>query len=166
MQIKEINSVQSLSHVQLFVTPWIIARQASLFFTISQSLFKLMLFESVMPSNHLILCCPLLFLPLVFPSIRVFPSGLALLIKWPNYWGFSFSLCPSSDYWGLISFRIDLLAIQGTLKSLLQVPLFEIIRSSSLSLLYDLTLTSIHDYWKKHSFDYMNLCWPSDVSAF
>ena len=140
--------------------------QASLFFTISQSLFKLMLFESVMPSNHLILCCPLLFLPLVFPSIRVFPSGLALLIKWPNYWGFSFSLCPSSDYWGLISFRIDLLAIQGTLKSLLQVPLFEIIRSSSLSLLYDLTLTSIHDYWKKHSFDYMNLCWPSDVSAF
>ena len=72
--------------------------QASLFFTISQSLFKLMLFESVMPSNHLILCCPLLFLPLVFPSIRVFPSGLALLIKWPNYWGFSFSLCPSSDY--------------------------------------------------------------------
>ena len=97
----------------LFCSVTKLCPQTCLFFTVSQSLLKLMLFESVMPSNHLILCCPLLFLPLVFPSIRVFSSGLALPIKWPNYWSFSFSLCPSSDYWGLISFRIDLLAIQG-----------------------------------------------------
>ena len=158
--------VQSLTHVQPLVTPWIAAYQASLSFTISQSLLKLMTIESVIPSNHLILCHPLLFQPSIFPSVRIFSNKQALHIKWWKYWSFSFSISPSNEYSGLISFRIDLLAIQGTLKSLLQVPLFEIIRSSSLSLLYDLTLTSIHDYWKKHSFDYMNLCWPSDVSAF
>ena len=115
--------VQSLSRVQLFVTPWTAAHQVPLSFTISQSLLKLMSIESVMPSNHLILCCPLLFLPSVFPSMRVFSNELAVCIRWPKYQNFSFSISPSSDYSGLISFRIDwfdLLSVQRTLKSLLQ----------------------------------------------
>ena len=113
--------VQLLSHVWLFVTPWTAARQTSLSFTISQSLIKPMSVELVMPSNHLILCHPLLLLPSVFPNIRVFSNELALCIRWPKYWSFSFSISPSNDYSGLISFRIDgfdLLAVQGTLKSL------------------------------------------------
>ena len=112
---------QLLSHVRLFVTPWTAARQASLSFTISESLLKLMCIESVMPSNHLILCCPLLLPPSIFPSIRVFSSESALHIWCPKFW--SFSISPSNEYSGLISFRIDwlgLLAVQGTLKSLLQ----------------------------------------------
>ena len=116
-------SVQSLSHIQLFVTQLTEACQASLFITNSWSLLKLMSIKSVMPSNHLILCHPLLLLPSVFPSIRVFSSESALLIRWPKYWRFSFSISPSNEYSGLISIRIhwiDLLAIQGTLKSLLQ----------------------------------------------
>ena len=115
--------VWSLSHVRLFVTPWIAAHQASLPFTISQSLLKLMSIASVMSSNHLILHHPLLFLPSIFPSIRVFSNELALHIRWPKYWSFSFSISLSNEYSGLISFRIDwvdLLAVQGTLKSLLQ----------------------------------------------
>ena len=115
--------VQSLSNVQLFATPWTAARQASLSFTISQSLLKLMSIESMMPSNHLILCRPLFLLPSIFPSIRVFSNELALCIRWPKYWSFSFSISPSSEYSGLVSFRIvlfDLLADHGTLKSLLQ----------------------------------------------
>ena len=107
--------------VRLFATPWTAACQASLSFTISQSLLKLMSIELVMPSNHLILCCPLLLLPSIFPSNRVFSSESALHIRWPKYW--SFSISPSSKYSGLISFRmdwLDLLAVQGTLKSLLQ----------------------------------------------
>ena len=114
--------VQLLSHVQLFVSPWTAARQASLFITNSQSLLKPMSVESVMPSNHLILCHPLL-LPSVFPSIRVFSNELVLCIRWPKYWSFSFSISPSNEYSGLISFRmdwVDLLTIQGTLKNLLQ----------------------------------------------
>jgi len=112
--------VQSLSRVQLFVTPWTAARQAPLSFTISWSWLKLMSIESVMPSNYLILCCPLLLLPSIFPSIRVFSSELALHIRWSKYWSFSFSISPSNEYFGLISFRIDwfdLLVVQGTLKS-------------------------------------------------
>ena len=104
-------------------TPWTAAPQVSLSFTISQSLLEFMSTESVMPSNHLILCCPLLLSSSVFPSIRVFTSELALHIRWPKYWSFSFSISPSSEYSGLISFRInwfDLLAVQGTLNSLLQ----------------------------------------------
>ena len=115
-------SVQFLSCIGLFATPWTAALQASLSFTIPWSLLKLMSIESVMPSNHLILCHPL-FLPSVFLSIRVFSSQSVLLIRWPNYWSFSFSIIPSSEPLGLISFRIDwsdLLAVQGTLKSLLQ----------------------------------------------
>ena len=112
--------VQSLSCIQLFVTPWTAAHQASLSFTISQSLLKLMSIESLMPSNHLILCCPLLLLPSIFPNIRVFSNKSALCIRWPKYWNFSFSISPSNEHSGLISFRMDLLAVQGTLKSLLQ----------------------------------------------
>ena len=115
--------IQLLSHVQLFATPWIAAHQASTSVTISRSLLKLMSIKAVMPSNHLILCCPFLLPPSVFPSIRVFSNELALHIRWPKYWSFSFSISPSNEYSGLISFRIDwfsLLAIQGTLKSILQ----------------------------------------------
>ena len=118
-----ISSLQLLSCVQLFVTPWTAARQDSLSITNSRSLLKLMSIESVMPSNHLILCHPLL-LPLsIFPSTRVFANESVLCIRWPKDWSFSFSICPSSEYSGLISFRmdwLDLLAVQGTLKSLLQ----------------------------------------------
>ena len=113
--------VQSLNHVRLFAAPWTIACQALLFFTISQSLFKLMPIESVMPSNHLILCYPLLILPAVFPRIRVFCNESVLHIRWPKYW--SFSISPSNEFSGLISFRIDwfeLLAVQGTHRRLLQ----------------------------------------------
>ena len=116
-------TVQSLSHVQLFATPWTEACQASLSITNSQSLLKCMSTESMMPSNHLILCRPLLLLPSIFPSIRVFSNESALRIKWPKDWSFSFHISPSNEYSGLISFRIDwlnLLAVQETLKSLLQ----------------------------------------------
>ena len=105
------SSVQSLSHERLFVTPWIAACQASLSITSSQSLFKLMAIEPVMPSSHLILCCPLLLLPPISPSIRVFSSESVLCIRWPKYWGFSFSISPSNEYSGLISFRIDCLGL-------------------------------------------------------
>ena len=119
------SSVQSLSQVQLFVTPWTAARQASLSITNSRSLLKLMPIELVMISNNLTLCCPFLLLPSIFPSIRIFSSGLlsVLHIRWPKYWNFSFSISPSNEYSALISLRMDwlgLLAIQGTLKSLLQ----------------------------------------------
>ena len=116
--------VQSLSHVRLFVIPWNAAHQASLSITNSRSLFKLMSIESVMPSNHLVLCRPLLLPPSIFPSIRVFSSESVLCIRWPKYWSFSFSISPSNEYSGLISFRmdwLDLLAVQGTLKSLFQL---------------------------------------------
>ena len=118
-----VSSVQSFSRVRLFATPWIAAHQASLSNNNSQSLPKLMSIESVMPSNHLILCHPLLLLPSIFPSIRVFSNESALCIRWPKYWSFSSSISPSNEHPGLISFRIDwldLLAVQGTLKSLLQ----------------------------------------------
>ena len=111
--------VQSVNHIQLFVTPWTAAPQASLSITNSWSLLKLMSIKSVMPSNHLILCRPLLLLPSIFPSIRVFSNELVLHIRWPKYWSFSFSISLSNEYSGLISFRmdwLDLLAVQGTLK--------------------------------------------------
>ena len=128
---------QSLSCVLLFATPWTATHQASLSFTISQSLLKLMSIESIMPSNHLILCCPLLLLPSIFPSIRVFPNELTLLITWPKYWSYSFSISPSNEYSGLISLwidRFDLLAVQGTLESS-PAPQFESI-NLALSFLY------------------------------
>ena len=117
------SSVQSLSRVQLFATPWTAARQASLSITNSRSLPKLMYIESVMPSNHLILCRPLLLLPSISPNIRAFSNESALRIRWPKYWSFSFNISPSNEHPGLISLRmdwLDLLAVQGTLKSLLQ----------------------------------------------
>ena len=148
--------VSLLSCVRLFATPWTAIHQASLSFAISQSLLKLISIEPAMPSNHLILCRPLLFLPLIFPSIRVFSNESALHIRLPAYW--SFSLSPSNEYSGLIFCRIDrfdLLAVQGILKSLLQHQ-FENINSLVLSLLYGPTLTCLPDYWKywrNHSFD-------------
>ena len=114
--------MQSFSHVQLFVTPWTAACQASLSITNSRSLLKLMDIKSLIPSRHLILCRPLLLQPSIFPSIRVFSSELGLCIRWPKYWSFSFSISPSNEYSGLVSFRmdwLDLLAVQGALKSLL-----------------------------------------------
>ena len=134
--------------------------QASLSFTVSQSLLKLMSIESVMPSNHIILCRHPLLLPSTVPSSRIFSNESALYIRWPKYWSFSFSINPSKEYSGLISFWIDwfdFLAVQGTLKSPL-TPQFESTNSSALSLLYGSTLTSVHDYWKNHSLDYIHLC--------
>ena len=162
--------VQSLSCVQLFMTSWTVANQASLSFTISQSLFKLMSIESMMPSNHLILCYPLLLLPSVFPIIRVFSNESSLRISWAWCWSFSFTTSPSNEYSELISFRIDwfdILAVRGTLKTLLKHPSLKAsINSLALILIYAPILTSMHDYWKNHSFDYTDLYWQSGVSAF
>ena len=123
LTLVRISSVQSLSRVRLFTTAWIAACQASLSITNSQSSLRLTSIESVMPSNNLILCCPLLLLPSILPSIRVFSNESVLQIRWPKYWSSSFSISPSKEYSGLISFRmdlLDLLAVQGTFKSLLQ----------------------------------------------
>ena len=136
--------VQSLSYVQLFATPWTAANQDSMSITNSQSLLKLMSIESVMLSNHLILFHPLFLPPSIFPSNRVFPNGLALRITWPKYWSSSFNISPSNEYSGLISFRmdwLDLLAVQGTLKSLLQH------HSSKASILWPLWSTSHIHTW-------------------
>ena len=146
------------SHVLLFATPWTAACQASLSITNSRDLFKLMSIDSVMPSNHLILCHLLRLLPLIFPSIRVFSNESALCIRWPKYWSFSSApVLPtgSGKYSGLISFRIDwmdLLAVQGTLKSLLQHHSSKALLFGA-QVLYSPTFTSAHDYWKNHSFD-------------
>ena len=149
------SSVQSLSRVRLFATPRITACQASLSITNSRSLLKLMSIGSVMQSSHLILCHPLLLLPPIPLSIRVFSNELILHMRWTKYWSFSFSISPSNEHPGLISFRmdwLDLLAVKGTLKSP-PTPQFKSIYSLALSILHSLTLTSIHDYWKKHSLD-------------
>ena len=151
---EQFNSVQSLSHVQLFAIPWNSASQASLS-TNSQSPPKPMSTELMMPSNHLILCRPLLLLPSIFPSIRVFSNESALHIRWPKYWSLSFRISPSNEHPGLISFRmnwLDLLTDQGTLESF-PTPQFKSISSSALNFLQSPTLTSIHDHWKNHSLD-------------
>ena len=165
------SSVQSLSHVRLFATPWTTACQASLSNTNSWSLLKLMSIKSVISSNHLILCHTLLLPHSIFPSIKVFTRESVLRISWPNYWSFSFSISPSNEYSGLISFRmdwLDLLAAQGTLKSLPQhhsskasfqrmtkftTKKKKSINASVLNFLYSPTLTCIHDYWKNDSLD-------------
>ena len=158
---------KSLSPVQLFVTPWTAARQTSLSFTISQSLLKFMSIESVILSNHLILCRLLLLLPSVFPRIMVFSSESALYIRWPKYW--SFSISPSNEYSGLISFRmdwLDLLAVQGTPKSLLQ---HHGLKASILqhSTLFMVQLSHLYmTTGKNRSFEYTDLCWQSDISVF
>ena len=160
--------VQSLKSCPTFCDPWAVARPVSLSFTISWNLPKLMSIESVMPSSHLVLCCPLLLLPSIFPSIKVFSNESAVCIRWPECWSFSFSISPFHEYSGLISLRIDwfdLLAVQGTLKSLLQHC------SSEASILQHLTFFMV-----QFSHLYMNpgkiialtldLCWQSNVSAF
>ena len=142
---------------------------ASLSFTISQRFRKLMSIESLMPSNHLLLSCPFLLLPSIFPGIRVFSNESALCVRWLKYWSFSFSISPSNEYSRLISFRIDwfdLLAVQGTLKSLIQNHNLKVSILWHSVFFYGPTFISVHDYWKNHTFDYMDLCWQSDVSAF
>ena len=144
-------SVQWISHVQLFATQWTAACQASLSITNFRSVLKLMSIESVMPSKRLILCHPLL-KPSIFPSIRILSNESVLSIRWPKYWSFSFSISPSNEYSGLISFRmdwLDLLGVQGTSPT----PQFKNINCSALSFLYSPNLRSIHDYWKNHSFN-------------
>ena len=150
------SSVQSLSRVRLLVTPWIAACQASLSITNSWTSLKLTSIESMMPSSHLILWHPLLLLPQVPPSIRVFSNESTLCMRWPKYWSFSFSIIPSKEHPGLISFRmdwLDLLAVQGTLKSLLQHHSSKASILKALSFPHSSTLTSIHDHWKNHSLD-------------
>ena len=151
-----ISSVQSLSRVWFFATPWTTAHQASLSITNSRSLPKHISIEAVMPSHHFILCRPGLLLPSIFPSIRVFSIESALHIRWPKYWSFSSNISLSNEHPGLISFRmdwLDLLAVQGTLKRLLQhhSPKASILWRSDF--FYSPTVTSIHDYWKNHSLD-------------
>ena len=159
--------VQLLSSVQLFVTSWTAAHQASLSFTISQSLLKLISIDSVMPFNHLILYCPLLLLPSIFPSIRVFSNELALHIRWPKDWSFSFSISPSNEYSGLISFRLVWSpCCPRDSKESSAAQQFKNINSPVINFLYSPSLTSVHDYWKNHSFDYMDLCWQSNVYGF
>ena len=162
-----LRSVQLLSCVRLFVTLWTAAHQPSLSITNSQSLLKLISIESVMPSNHLILCYPLLLLPSIFPSIRVFSNESALCIRWPKYWSFSFSISPSNEYSELISFRIDcfdLLAVQGALKSLLQN------HGSKASILWCsafFIVQLLHPYMTTGTtIALMDLCWQSNISAF
>ena len=153
--------VQLPSHAWLFVTPWTAACQASLSFTISQGFFKFMSIESMMLSNHLILWRPLLLMPSIFPSIRVFSNESALHIRWPKYWSFSLSISPSNDSSGLISFRIDwfdILTVQGTVKNLLYHHSWNHQFFSSQSSLWP--SSQIHTwYWKDHSFNYTDLCW-------
>ena len=163
------SSVQSLSPVRLFATPWTTACQVCLSITNSRSPSKPMSIVSVMPSNHLILCRPLLLLPPIPPSIRVFSNESALHNRWPKYWSFSFSISPSNEYSGLISLRIDwfdLLCCSRDSPESSPALQFKRLNSSILGLLYGPTLTSVCDYWKNHSFEYMGLCQQSDVSAF
>ena len=141
---------------------------ASLSITNSRSLIKLTSIDSMMASNHLILCHPLLLPPSIFPSIRVFSNESALRIRWPKYWSFSFNISPSNEYSGLNFLRMDWLdhlSVQGILKSS-PTPQFKSINFSVLSFLHSTTLTSIPDHWKNHSLDQMDLCWQSNVSAF
>ena len=149
----QVSSVQLLSCVQLFVTPWTAARQA---ITDSQSLLRLTCIKSVMPSNHLIPCHPFLLPPSIFLSISVFSNESVLCIRWPKYWSFSFSISPSNKHPGLNSFKmdcLDLLAVQGTPQESSPTPQFKSINSLALTFLHSLTLTSIHDHWKNHSLD-------------
>ena len=165
-----VSSVQLLSRVWLSATPWTAAHQASLSSTKPQSLLKLISTEWVIPFNHLILCYPLLLPPSIFPNIRGFSNESVFCIRWPKYWSFSFSISPSNEYSGLISFRIewfDFLAVQGTLKSLLQ---HRSSKASTLQLsaffIIQLSHPYMTDYWKYHSFDWTDICWQSNISCF
>ena len=155
MASRSISSVQSLSHVQFLATPWTAAHQGSLSITNSWSSLRLTSIKSVIPSSHLILCCPLLLLPAIPPSIRVFTSESTLRMRWPKNWSFSFSIIPSKEIQGLISFRmdwLDLLAVQWT-QEYSPTPQFKSINSLTLSFLHSATLTSKHDHWKNHNLD-------------
>ena len=171
----QFSSGQSLSCVRLFVTPWIAARQVSLSITNSWSSLRLTSTESVMPSSHLILSGPLLLLPPIPPSIRVFSNESTLHMRWPKYWSFSFSIIPSKEIPGVISFRMDWLDLNPKVGSPCSprdsqesspTPQFKSINSSALSFLHSPTLTSIHDYWKNHILDQTDLSQQSNVSAF
>ena len=161
-------SVQSVSHVRLFVTPWTAACQASLSITNSQSLLKLMSTESVMPSNHLILCHTLLLLPSIFPSIRVFSNESVLCTTWPKYWSFSFSISPSNEFRGLISQDglVGSPCCPRDSQESSPTPQFKSINFLALSFPYSSALTSVHDYWVNHNLDKMDICQQSNVSAF
>ena len=151
-----ISSVQSLNCLQLFATPWTAACQASLSITKSQSLLKVMSVESVIQSSNFILCCPLLLLPQIPAKIRVFSNESTFLMKWPKYWSFSFSISPSNEHPGLISFRNGLVGSPCSTRDSQEsspTPQFKSINSSGLSFLYSPTLISIHDHWKNHSLD-------------
>ena len=158
----------SLSHVQFYATPWAAARQVSLSITNFQSALKLMSTEAVIPSNHLILCHPPLLPPSIFPSITVFSNESVCHNRWPKYQSLSFSISPSSEYSGLISFRIDWLDLLAVQKTLLRVFYNTTVQKhQNLSpQFYSSTLISIHDYWKNHGFDQMDLCRQSNDSAF
>ena len=148
------SSVQSLSHVRLFATPWIAACQASLSITISWSSLKLTSIESVMPSSHLIFCCPLLLLPAIPPSIRVFSNESTLRMRWPKFWSFSFSISPSKQHTGLPLEWTGWISLQSkALSRVFTTPQFKSINSWALSFPYSPTLISIHDHWKNHSLD-------------
>ena len=152
----QIRSDKSISRVWLFATPWIAAHQASLSITISRSSRKITSIKSVMTSSHLILCPPLFLLPPIPPSIRVFSNESTLHMRWPEYWSFSFSIIPSKEHPGLISFRmdwLDVLAVQGDSQESSPTPHFKSINSSVLSFLHSPTLISIHDHWENHSLD-------------
>ena len=151
----QFSSFQSLSHVWLFATPWIAARQASLHITKSWSSLRLTSIESVMPSSHLILCHPLLLLPSTPPSIRMFSNESTLHMKWPKYWSFSFSISPSKEHPGLISFRMDWLDLLESPRDSQEssTPQLKSINSLALSFLHSPTLTSTHDHWKNLSLD-------------
>ena len=154
--MRKFSSVQSLSRVQFFATPWTAARQASLSITNSQSLPKLMSIELVIPSNHLILCRSLLLPPSIFPSIRVFTNESGVCIRWPKYWSFSFNISPSNEHPRLISFRRDWLGSPCSPRDSQEsssAPQFKSINSLALSFLHSPTFTTIHDYWKNHSLD-------------
>ena len=153
--------ISSVAQSCLFATPWTMARQASLSITNSWSLLQLMSIESVMPSNHLILCRPRLLLASTFPSIRIFSNDSDLRIRCPKYWSFSFSFSPSNKYSGLISFSDGLIGSPCSPRDSQEsspAPQFKIISSLALSFLYSPTLTSIYDYWKNHSYDWTELC--------
>ena len=159
MKVTQFSSVQSLSHLRLFVTPWTTARQASLSITNPQSPSKPMSIESVMPSNHLILCLPFFLLTSIFSSIKVFSNESALPIRWPKYWSFSFSISPSNKHPGPINGLVGSPCSPRDSQESSPAPQFKSFNSSGLSLLHSLTLTSIHDQWQNHSHDYMDLCW-------
>ena len=160
-------AAKSLQSCLTLCAPWTAARQAILSITNSQSLLKLMSIESVMPSNHLILCHPLLFLPSIFPSIRVFPNESVLHIRWPKFWSFSFSISPSNEYqeWFPLGWTGWISLQSKGLSRVFSNTTVKSINSSALSFLYSPTLTSIHDYWKNHSFDKTDGCWQNNVSA-